>query len=142
MGSLNMNSDPYLSQVFSSLSVSTCIMKRVLYCFRSCPLVIWIPEQVFSSISVSTCLGQGTNELTPKVCNNVKSNDLDANRLLFEHVKMQKNTNFTRSYKSLVSKDDDASAGSDVIQPEELEQHTRDVVNNVVGSLTCLDFHF
>ena len=80
---------------------------------------------------------------TPKACNNVKSNDLDANRLLFEHVKMQKNTNFTRPHKSLVSKkDDDTSAGSDVFQPEELEQYTRDVVNNVVGSLTCLVFHF
>ena len=81
-------------------------------------------------------------ELTPKVCNNVESNDLDANRLLFEHVKMQKNTNFTRSYKSLVSKDDDASAGSDVVQLEELEQYARDVVSNVAGSLTCLVFHF
>ena len=79
---------------------------------------------------------------TPKACNNVKSNDLDANRLLFEHVKMQKNTNFTRSHKSLVSKDDDTSAGSNVFQPEELEQYTRDVVSNVVGSLTCLVFHF
>ena len=104
--------------------------------------MIWIPAQVFSSLSVSTCLGQGTNELTPKVWNNVKSNDLDANRLLFEHVKMQKNTNFTRSYKSLVSKGDDASAGSDVVQPEELEQYARDVVSNVAGSLTCLVFHF
>ena len=79
---------------------------------------------------------------TPKVCNNVKSKDLDANRLLFEHVKMQKNTNMTHSYKLLVSEDDDTSAGSDVIQPEELEQYTRDVVSNVVGSLTCLVFHF
>ena len=104
--------------------------------------MIWIPAQVFSSLSVSICLGQGTNELTPKVCNNVKSNDLDANRLLFEHVKMQKNTNFTRSYKSLVSKDDDASAGSDVVQPEELEQYAGDVESNVAGSLTCLVFHF
>ena len=85
---------------------------------------------------------ESTNKLTPKACNNVKSNDLDANRLLFEHVTMQKNTNFTRSHKSLVSKDDDTSAGSDVIQPEELEQYTRDVVSNVVGSLTCLVFHF
>ena len=84
---------------------------------------------------------------TPKACNNVKSNDLDANRLLFEHVKMQKNTNLLRSnnirsHKSLVSKDDDTSAGSDVFQPEELEQYARDVVSNVFGSLTCLVFHF
>lgn len=74
---------------------------------------------------------ESTNKLTPKACNNVKSNDLDANRLLFEHVKMEKNTNFTRSHKSLVSKDDDTSAGSDVFQLEELEQYTRDVVSTL-----------
>ena len=84
---------------------------------------------------------------TPKACNNVKSNDLDANRLLFEHVKMQKNTNLlrsnnTRSHKSLVSKDDNTSAGSDVFQPEELEQFSRDVVSNMFGSLTSKVFHF
>ena len=33
---------------------------------------------------------ESTNKVTPKACNDVKSNDLDANRLLFEHVKMQK----------------------------------------------------
>ena len=90
---------------------------------------------------------ESTNKHTPNACNNVKSNDLDANRLLFEHVKMQKNTdllrsNNTRSHKLLVCKDDDASAGSDVFQPEDLDQHTRDVVDNVIGSMTCLVFHF
>ena len=85
---------------------------------------------------------ESTNELTPKACNNFNSNDLNANRLLSEHVKMQKNTNMTRSYKLLVSEDDDTSAGSDVIQPEELEQDTRDVVSDVVGSLACLVFIF
>ena len=85
---------------------------------------------------------ESTNKLTQKAFNNVKSNDLDANRLLFEHVKMQKNTSFTRSHKSLVSKDDDTSAGSDVFQPEELEQFARDVVSNMFGSLTSKVFHF
>ena len=85
---------------------------------------------------------ESTNKLTPKACNNFNSNDLDANSLLFEHVKMQKNTKHDTFIKLLVSEDDDTSAGSDVIQPEELEQYTRDVVSNVVGSLTCLVFHF
>ena len=90
---------------------------------------------------------ESTNKLTPKVCNNVKSNDLDANRLLFEHVKMQKNTdllrsNNTRSHKLIVYKDDDAFAGSDVFQPDGLDQHTRDVVDNMFGSLTSKVFYF
>ena len=88
------------------------------------------------------CQSLDPNKFTTKACNNAKSNDLDANRLLFEHVKMQKNTNFTRSHRSLVSKDDDTSAGSDVFQPEELEQYTRDVVSNIAGSLTCVVSHF
>ena len=84
---------------------------------------------------------ESTNELTPKACNNFYSNNLDANRLLSEHVKIQKNTNMTRSYKLLVS-EDDTSAGSDVIQPKKFEQDTRDVVIDVDGSLACLVFHF
>ena len=90
---------------------------------------------------------ESTNKLTQYACNNVKSNDLDANRLLFEHVKMQKNTdllrsNNTRSHKLLVYKDDDAFAGSDVFRPDDLDQHNRDVVDNMIGSMTCFVFHF
>ena len=90
---------------------------------------------------------ESTSKHTPNACDNVKLNDLDANLLLFEHVKMQKNTdllrsNNTRSYDLLVCKDDDASVGSDVFQPEDLEQVPRDVVNNVFGSMTCMVFHF
>ena len=91
---------------------------------------------------------ESTNKHTPNACNNVESNDFDANRLLlFEHVRMQKNTdllrsNITRSHNLLVYKDDDASVGSDVFQPEGLVQVSRDVVNNVFGSMTCIVFHF
>ena len=77
-------------------------------------------------------------ELTPKICNNIESNDLDANRLLSEHVKMQTNTDFTRLYESLVRKDDDTFTGSDVIQPDEFDQYARVVMNNEAGSLTCI----
>ena len=85
--------------------------------------------------------------VSSKACNDIKSTDLDANRLLFKHVKMQKNTdllrsNNTRSHKLLVYKDDDAFAGSDVFQPDGLDQHTRDVVDNMFGSLTSKVFHF
>ena len=122
MGFLNMTSDPYL-----------CILQRVLR--------IGNTSEACNNVKL---LRIGN---TPKACNNVKSNDLDANRLLFEHVKMQKNTNLlrsnnTRSNKSLVRKDDDTSAGSDVFQPEELVQFARDVVSNMFGSLTYKVFHF
>ena len=91
---------------------------------------------------------ESTNKHTPDAFNNVESNDFVANRLLlFEHVKMPKNTDLlrttiTRSYNLLVYKDDDASVGSDVFQPEDLEQVPRDVVNNNFGSMTCVVFHF
>ena len=91
---------------------------------------------------------ESTNKHTPNDSNNVESNDFDANRLLlFEHVRMQKDTallrsNNTRSHKLLVYKDDDAFAGSDVFQPDGLDQHTRDVVDNMFGSLTSKVFHF
>ena len=88
---------------------------------------------------------ESTNKLTPNACNNVESNDFGANRLLlFEHVRMQKDTdlNNTRSHNLLVYKDDDASAGSDAFQPEDLKQVPRDVVNNNFGSMTCIVFHF
>ena len=77
-------------------------------------------------------------ELTPKICNNIDSNDLDANRLLSEHVKMQTNTEFTRLCESLVRKDDDTFTGSDVVQPDEFDQYARVVMNNEAGSLTCI----
>ena len=32
--------------------------------------------------------------------------------------------------------------GSDVFQPEGLVQVSRDVVNNLFGSITCIVFHF
>ena len=88
---------------------------------------------------------ESTNKHTPNDSNNVESNDFDVNRLLlFEHVRMQKDTevlssNNTRSHNLLVCKDDDASKGSDVFQPEET---TRDVVNNIFGPMTCIVFHF
>ena len=91
---------------------------------------------------------ESTNKHTPDAFNNVESNDFVANRLLlFEHVKMPKNTDLlrttiTRSYNLLVYKDDDVTVGSDVFQPEGLVQVSRDVVNNVFGSITCIVFHF
>ena len=91
---------------------------------------------------------ESTNKHTPNDSNNVESNDFDANRLLlFEHVRMQKDTevlrsNNTRSHNLLVYKDDDASVGSDVCQPEVLEQVPRDVLNNNFGPMTCIVFHF
>ena len=91
---------------------------------------------------------ESTNKHTPNDSNNVESNDFVANRLLlFEHVRMQKDTallrsNNTRSHNLLVCKDDDASIGSDVFQPEDLKQVPRDVVNNIFGSMTCIVFHF
>ena len=51
-------------------------------------------------------------------------------------------TTITRSYNLLVYKDDDVTVGSDVFQPEGLVQVSRDVVNNVFGSITCIVFHF
>ena len=91
---------------------------------------------------------ESTNKHTPNDSNNVESNDFVANRLLlFEHVRMQNDTdllrsNNTRSYNFEVCKDDDASDGSVVCQPEVLEQVPRDVLNNNFGSMTCIVFHF
>ena len=88
---------------------------------------------------------ESTDKHTPNDSNNVESNDFDANRLLlFEHVRMQKDTevlrsNNTRSHNLLVYKDDDASKGSDVFQPE---VSTRDVMNNISGPMNCIVFHF
>ena len=91
---------------------------------------------------------ESTNKHTPNACNNVESNDFDANcLLLFEHVRMQNDTDLLRfnntcSHNLLVYKDDDASVGSDVFQPEVLEQVPRDVLNNNFGSMTCIALHF
>ena len=85
---------------------------------------------------------ESTNKHTPNDSNNVESNDFDAKRLLlFEHVRdtAELRSNNTRSYNILVYKDDDASKGSDVFQPE---ASTRDVVNNISGPMTCIVFHF
>ena len=88
---------------------------------------------------------ESTNKHTPDAFNNVESNGFVANRLLlFEHVKMPKNTDLlrttiTRTYNLLVYKDDDASKGSDVFQPE---ASTRDVENYITGPMTCIVFHF
>ena len=61
--------------------------------------------------------------------------------MLFEHVRdtAELRSNNTRSHNLLVYKDDDASKGSDVFQPE---ASTRDVVNNITGPMTCIVFHF
>ena len=88
---------------------------------------------------------ESTNKHTPNDSNNVESNDFDAKRLLlFEHVRdtAELRSNNTRSHNLLVYKDDDASVGSDLFQPEGLVQVSRDVVNNVFGSMTCIVFHF
>ena len=88
---------------------------------------------------------ESTNKHTPNDSNNVESNDFDAKRLLlFEHVRdtAELRSNNTRSHNLLVCKDDDASIGSDVFQPEDLKQVPRDVVNNIFGSMTCIVFHF
>ena len=77
--------------------------------------------------------------------NNVESIDSDANRLLlFEHVRDTAvlRSNNTRSHNLLVYKDDDASKGSDVFQPEAFKHVPRDEVNNIFGSMTCVVFHF
>ena len=86
-----------------------------------------------------------TNKHTPNDSNNVESNDFDAKRLLlFEHVRdtTELRSNNTRSHNLLVCKDDDASKGSDVFQPEDLKQVPRDAVNNIFGSMTCIVFSF
>ena len=110
---------------------------------------------------------ESTHKHTPNDSNNIESNDFVANRLLlFEHVRMPKDTdllrsnstrsynfevckdddalrsNSTRSYNFEVGKDDDASDGSVVCQPEVLQQVPRDVLNNNFGPMTCIVFHF
>ena len=91
---------------------------------------------------------ESTHKHTPNDSNNIESNDFVANRLLlFEHVRMQNDTdllrsNNTRSYNFEVCKDDDASDGSEVCQPEVLVQVLRDESNNNFGSMTCIALHF
>ena len=91
---------------------------------------------------------ESTHKHTSNDSNNIESNDFVANRLLlFEHVRLPKDTdllrsNSTRSYNFEVCKDDDASDGSVVCQPEVLQQVPRDVLNNNFGPMTCIVFHF
>ena len=91
---------------------------------------------------------ESTHKHTPNDSNNIESNDFVANRLLlFEHVRMPKDTdllrsNNTRSYNFEVCKDDDVSDGSVVCQPEVLQPVPRDVLNNNFGPMTCIVFHF
>ena len=48
-----------------------------------------------------------TNKLTPKASNNLKSKDLDANSLLFEHVDIQNDTTKDTFINLLVSEKDE-----------------------------------
>ena len=82
---------------------------------------VGFPQNEFRSLPMYNAASN--NKLTPKASNNLKSNDLDANSLLFEHVDIQKDTTEDTFINLLVSEDDDTYPGSDVIaviQPDVL----------------------
>ena len=104
---------------------------------------VGFPQNEFRSLPMYNAAS--TNKLTPRASNNRKSNDLDANSLLFEHVDIQKDTTEDTFIHLLISEIDDTQPGSDVIagmQPDVLAQYVRDVIGSLVGSFTCLIFHF
>ena len=110
---------------------------------------------------------ENTHAHIPNDSNNTDSNNFVANRLLlFEHVRIQKDTdllryNNTHLYKFEVCRDDDvlrskskhihnsevyicddASNGSKECQPDVLQDVARDVLDDSFVPITCKVYHF